>query len=131
MSKLICPFDQCKCCIIPLEKGTQVTLPLQVYKDLNIFLPTKEHCPQGKFLMVNDVWDFDNIGVSRNIPDLKGFDMSVSCEGETVFTINRVVKYLICADCDKGPLGIVCEARSKDGLDTKVINLLSLESVKI
>lgn len=57
---------------------------------------------QTRFLRFASMWDFDNIGVSR--PEVEVAPPSV--ELETV-TIHR---YLVCADCDRGPLGFAGSA---------------------
>mmetsp|Transcript_9846 Transcript_9846/g.14418 ORF Transcript_9846/g.14418 Transcript_9846/m.14418 type:complete len:165 (+) Transcript_9846:96-590(+) len=55
----------------------------------------KKETISSSFWMVPDVWDFDNIGQTRAVP-------SVSFDGGN--TAEKV--YLVCADCDKGPVGI-------------------------
>lgn len=53
---------------------------------------------ERNFYKVDDVWKFDNIGVSRKIPEDKG-DVIVDDK------VIKVQRLLVCSDCDKGPIG--------------------------
>ncbi|CAL9734405.1 hypothetical protein MOSE0_E05292 [Monosporozyma servazzii] len=81
-----------------------------------------------KFLLIKDVWAFDNIGVSKDIPSHQDVveDFEFELDGQQ-WKIDQHLKYLICADCDKGPIGIVCAVSSGDKKDT--VYMLSLPSV--
>ncbi|CUS21179.1 LAQU0S02e07756g1_1 [Lachancea quebecensis] len=133
MSKLRCPFAGCDSCIVSADEDRKVVLPAEVYEKLRLALPSSQASRSGEFSMFEDIWDFDNIGVSRQVP--------VEAEGavesaqelrftwkERPYTLGKLQKYLICADCDRGPLGIVCEIADAEGA-CKTVNLLSLASV--
>lgn len=124
-----CPFEKCGCKIIKLEGAPKVTLPINVldtfqlmqHKDsLDIETKTTE------FLLIKDVWDFDNIGVSKDLPSIKDISEEFTFEEKT-WKIIKHVKYLICADCDKGPIGIVCSI--SNGEQELTVYMLSLSSV--
>ncbi|GEQ67456.1 hypothetical protein JCM33374_g1121 [Metschnikowia sp. JCM 33374] len=111
---LRCPFPECHARIIRLDAklaSTQVKL---------------DNAPQMTadselFFTIADVWDFDNIGVSRPAPDL---------EKKTVAPLARIERLLICSECDKGPLGFAGFV-SEDETDVKKLAYyLSCESVK-
>ena len=109
-----CPFDTCNARIIKLDSklaGSQTTIA-----NAPQMTADSEH-----FFAIADVWDFDNIGVSRPAPGL---------ETKIVQPLAKIERLLICSECDKGPLGF---AGFIDGDDTDVKNLtyyLSCESVK-
>ena len=48
-----------------------------------------------QFYVVNDMYDFDNIGFTKSVD-------------------NNTIKYLICADCEVGPLGWHCISSKKN-----------------
>ena len=48
-----------------------------------------------QFFVVNDMYDFDNIGFTKAVD-------------------NNTIKYLICADCEVGPLGWHCISSKKN-----------------
>ncbi len=59
-------------------------------------------------LEVTDVFQFDNIGVSRSglSPNSKPIKFTISNnEGKESATIVTIDRLLVCADCDKGPIG--------------------------
>ena len=68
-------------------------------------LLTLDHCVQEdagikketmkQFYVVNDMYDFDNIGFTKSVD-------------------NNTIKYLICADCEVGPLGWHCISSKKN-----------------
>lgn len=103
-------------------------LPVQAYEEMKIMLPAQAHQPTGKFLVVNDVWDFDNIGVSRGVPERHQPGGSIGFLDGTICTIVKTEKYLICAECDRGPLGVVCNVTRADGTE-EALHLLSIESL--
>ncbi|CDK29662.1 unnamed protein product [Kuraishia capsulata CBS 1993] len=56
---------------------------------------------QGLFYSVDDMWSFDNIGVSKTTEKFEGTEEIKTEAGETIY----FQRYLICADCDRGPIG--------------------------
>lgn len=48
----------------------------------------------SQFWVIHDQMKFENIGVTRQVPS------------NPTVTSTREFKYLICADCDRGPVGI-------------------------
>lgn len=78
---------------------------------------------QGKsFLQVNDVWDFDNVGVSRTAPDLE--------KSEAVGQLSKVERLLICGECDKGPIGFAGYVNAQDSDVKNLRYYLSCDTVK-
>lgn len=126
--------------MIDVKEDDVVLLPSSVFEDFQLMQlkpmqDRAEATQQKKFLIVNDVWDFDNIGVSKDIPKSLMQDGSKSgvqfeLNGEQWY-IDRCMKYLICSDCDKGPVGIVCAISKQEHTQDqqRVVNLLSLQSV--
>ena len=79
------------------------------------------------FYKVDDVWDFDNIGVSRAVENLSSPIELALDPGEPV-TLN-IERLLICSECDKGPLGFA-GISEKDAADVKNLKyFLSCNSV--
>lgn len=54
------------------------------------------------FYQINDMWDFDNMGVSRASEDLPQPLISVGDNEPVNFGIERL---LVCSECERGPLG--------------------------
>ncbi|SCV00002.1 LANO_0F04720g1_1 [Lachancea nothofagi CBS 11611] len=135
MVKLRCPFSECDCTIVELDSARQTVLPIEVYDKLKLMLPSQETALDGKFSVFEDIWDFDNIGVSRQVPEsvLNTVAGSSATPIEFVWqektcTLGKLQKYLICADCDRGPLGMICEVQSNG--QALSLNLLSSASVR-
>ena len=149
MSKAVCAFEACGCKIISVADDNVVTMPVSVIDSFRLMRNVKKDnaapasSPNAEFLVVGDVWDFDNVGVSKDIPP-SNITVIVDTESTPVeettvyeyshenktWQITKCVKYLICADCDKGPIGMVCEvAESGNAANTKLVHLLSLSSV--
>lgn len=132
-----CSFVSCSSSIITLDNDSQiVTLPSDAYELFRIMeLKDFEELVNDKFYAVGDIWDFDNVGVSKNIPTEMLSDLSKSnitfIQDGTEWTITELVKYLICADCDKGPIGLVVKAKSNNDNTERDVNLLSLKSVQL
>ncbi|CCE62730.1 hypothetical protein TPHA_0D00870 [Tetrapisispora phaffii CBS 4417] len=132
MTKLRCSFTDCNSMIINLDDDKIVSMSDEIYAAFKL-MQQKDGSHNNKFMIVNDIWDFDNVGVSRDIPeqvvDNNGELIEVEISDEQ-WSISKCLKYLLCADCDKGPIGMVCELTNKrDNSITKTINLLSLNSV--
>lgn len=92
-----CPFTKCNARIILVNKSLYDNF--QTVKNSPEMVQPQESSGEGKedFLKINDVWDFDNIGVSRPSDDLKQPEID-----STTFKIERL---LVCSECDRGPLG--------------------------
>lgn len=143
MVHAICSFEQCQCKIINLDSLKKIELPQIVMEQFQIMElgdktlnkedgnNTKDDDGDKmiKFALVNDIWDFDNIGVSRNLPaDLNlQSEESYKMDGIT-WRVVKCVKYLVCADCDKGPIGIICQVENEDK-HVKQTHMLSLSSI--
>lgn len=149
MSKAVCAFETCSCKIITINDSNVISLPHHAIETFHLMRKgTKDAAsnPENSdFLIVGDVWDFDNVGVSKDIPSSNITELNeesdtvaegsttytyeINYEGKT-WTVTKCVKYLICADCDKGPIGMICEVINKDvASDKRLLHLLSLESV--
>lgn len=90
-----CAFPNCNSRIISVSNPKVVSIEgapnlLKVSRDLQ---------ETSLFYQVDDVWKFDNIGVSR---PSKLQEIPPKVNGEKVLEIERL---LICSDCDKGPIG--------------------------
>ncbi|SCU83404.1 LAME_0C05050g1_1 [Lachancea meyersii CBS 8951] len=138
MVRLRCPFPECNCAIVELDESREASLPTGISEKLRLMLPSKHATSDGLFTVFEDIWDFDNIGVSRAISE-GSVDIFDKRDAEKVmftwrgnsYVLSKLQKYLICADCDRGPLGVVCEVRSsKNSDETLTLNMLSLRSVK-
>jgi hypothetical protein len=90
---LRCPYSKCnariikpseKCDIIEDNIEIEFIRPSSATDESETSVVEDDH----KFLRIDDVWDFDNIGVSKN------FDNKHDIE-----------RLIICSDCDRGPLG--------------------------
>lgn len=148
MSKAVCAFEACGCKIISVDESKVVSLPGSAIDAFRLMRNSKQDSGANsgsdtRFLIVGDVWDFDNVGVSKDIPpsnisaivEVEGAENATPEVYEYVYEnsnwkINKCVKYLICADCDKGPIGMVCEVAEADNAsNTKLVHMLSLSSV--
>ncbi|CCD23275.1 guanine nucleotide exchange factor DSS4 NDAI_0B02400 [Naumovozyma dairenensis CBS 421] len=145
MVKAICSFEDCRGTIATASKTRTISLPNTVFEKFQL-LERREKSAQSQekhdFLIVEDVWDFDNIGVSRNIRPENDDDPRIEITDENLdevvtfehngntWTIEKCTRYLICAECDKGPIGIVCQVKNDKG-EEKVVYLLSLSSLQL
>lgn len=130
---LRCPFKQCNARIIPLLKAL-VSSKISIDKAPEMVavgqIPSVDE-PRTEstsdFYKVDDVWDFDNIGVSRAVENLSSPIELALDPGEPV-TLN-IERLLICSECDKGPLGFA-GISEKDAADVKNLKyFLSCNSV--
>ncbi|QLG71307.1 hypothetical protein HG535_0B03460 [Zygotorulaspora mrakii] len=139
MRKARCSFEDCNSAIIDVNVDDVILLPSSVLRDAKLMQLSKkpsETQQTNEFLLVNDVWDFDNIGVSKEVPE--GFTNEENMRevqfehGGSFWRMDKCLKYLICSDCDKGPIGFGCSLsnQAQRGAQNKVVYLLSLESVK-
>ena len=92
---LVCP--RCESKILPAKTGVYVD---DIEKDLHVMHKKQEDAGVKKekfkqFYVVNDMFDFDNIGFTKSVD-------------------NDSIKYLICADCEVGPIGWHCISTKKN-----------------
>ncbi|CAI4053418.1 hypothetical protein N7582_005718 [Saccharomyces uvarum] len=139
MSRATCLFDGCRSTVIAIDENNIVSLPEGAYSQFKLLENRAEPgapSSESNFLVVPDVWDFDNVGVSRDIPssllgDLGDKDEFTFVYGDSSWRIKKCLKYLICADCDKGPIGLICQVQDQANDEEKVMHLLSLRSLQI
>ncbi|XBW36141.1 hypothetical protein QEN19_001719 [Hanseniaspora menglaensis] len=145
-----CSFNECSCELITinpdhLNSGKQKVIKLSksFFNKYKLFQKnhSKHESDQNKlmnFLITESFWDFDNIGVSRSIETLKLDETDELAEDfyisylEKEYKILTASKYLICSECDRGPVGLILSIKEKDSEDpvlSKEICILSLESV--
>ncbi|QLL34528.1 hypothetical protein HG536_0G03900 [Torulaspora globosa] len=127
-----CSFEDCKCAVITVDSAIKVQLPGQAAETFQLMRGATATSEQNEFLLVKDVWDFDNVGVSKQIPPglLVDSDRAISFVWENKpWTIEKCLKYLICAECDKGPIGMVCQV--KNDHESTTLYLLSLSSLTV
>lgn len=102
--RVLCPFG-CGTSIIDLtNEHLERTLPAGDLSALSIQF--KASRPLNRFVKIGDVWDFNNIGVSKQAQQETVKIGEGGPEEEQKVT---VVKFLTCGECDKGPLGFVSE----------------------
>jgi len=86
---LVCP--RCDSKILPSNKGA---FKDDMEKELHVIHKKQEDAgilkeKLSQFFVIEDMMEFDNIGFTKS-------------------TDNDTIKYLICADCDVGPIGWHC-----------------------
>lgn len=62
-----------------------------------------------QYVVVTDQFDFDNVGVSKNVPvqpSAGSTQPTTDSSRGAQSTEHGEYKYLVCADCDYGPIGI-------------------------
>ncbi|KAL7747301.1 hypothetical protein RI367_007355 [Sorochytrium milnesiophthora] len=88
---LLCPVDRCRCVLLRAGKATVVRRPDIRLPDFAVNTDASpESTPHRQqesdlYFSVADMWTFENIGFSKDV------------QGR---------KYLACADCDAGPVGV-------------------------
>ena len=149
-----CPFEKCASKIISYQDNQLVELPSYLSELYKLMRSSESENDatrtQGtKFLVTQDIWDFDNIGVSKSLDSLDlehrvqvltdaghaqySFKNIVIPYKNTNYKIVKALKYLICADCDKGPLGVILEVFPVGTLDKAShiqLNLLNVDVCK-
>ncbi|KAJ9075136.1 hypothetical protein DSO57_1039042 [Entomophthora muscae] len=90
---IVCSFTGCNSLILRAEKGKlgSKKLPEGCPTELALELSdSSEPCNNGeqKVWELASAMDFENVGVSKNVP-------------------NTDAKFLLCADCDRGPVGFM------------------------
>ncbi|CCC68548.1 hypothetical protein NCAS_0B04640 [Naumovozyma castellii] len=141
MSKAICAFGNCGCSIINLNDDKIIQLPGTIFETLHLMQRKQSaDIKEGSttsFLITEDVWDFDNIGVSKDL--MPGISEELNSRANTntevsfqhdgnLWYIKKCEKYLICGDCDRGPIGMVCMISQQDDQERRAY-LLSLGSL--
>lgn len=83
---------------------------------------SKEGC-DGKslFYRVDDVWDFDNVGVSRPTAN-----MALPIVGDETLNVERL---LVCSECDRGPLGFAGVSETQSNTHENLKYFISCDSV--
>ncbi|QLQ82598.1 hypothetical protein HG537_0H03610 [Torulaspora globosa] len=126
-----CSFEDCRCCVITFSNANRVQLPGNTVETFQLMQYINSTYQQNEFLLVKDVWDFDNVGVSKQIPsELIDLNQTVSFQWDNKpWIIEKCLKYLICAECDKGPIGMVCQVTNNH--ESTTLYLLSLSSLAL
>lgn len=95
-----CAFPNCRSKIIPSSSLPESVILVKNSPTMLRLVKNDPNSPnqERNFYKVDDVWKFDNIGVSRKIPEDKG-DVIVDDK------VIKVQRLLVCSDCDKGPIG--------------------------
>lgn len=109
---LRCPFEGCNARLIRL---------LPSLKSSKIVVPGAPKMTQESknFFQIPDVWDFDNIGVSK----------PAELESALYVPLAKVERLLICGECDQGPLGFAGFVNAEENDVKKLSYFLSCESV--
>ncbi|SGZ38116.1 uncharacterized protein HGUI_00316 [Hanseniaspora guilliermondii] len=87
-----------------------------------------------EFLVTASFWEFDNIGVSRSIESLKLEDDTqyTLTFNKAEYLLKAATKYLICGECDKGPLGVIVDVEEINNPENKrQLCLLSAAAVLV
>lgn len=119
-----CPFGSCNTRVIMLsDKLLSSKLNIQNSPEM-VQISDNIDGNANEFFKINDVWDFDNIGVSRTSSDIK---QPIIEENNKVLNI-KIERLLICSECDKGPIGFA--GLEEDDTDVKNLKyFLSCNSV--
>lgn len=110
-----CPFEGCNTRIIPLNSKLASTL-------VTLANAPAMAARLDKFFRVDDVWDFDNVGVSKPAADLE--------VSEEVGPLAKLERLLVCSECDRGPLGFAGYTNPVEQDVKKLTYYLSCESVR-
>lgn len=114
---LRCPFSKCNARIIGFSDKLYQNLIVVENAPQMMGISKESEVHTGRFYTIDDVWDFDNMAVSRATDTLS--EPTIKENGEEVkFKIERI---LICSECDRGPLGF---AGYKGDAPSDVKNLL-------
>ncbi|KAK6460190.1 Mss4-like protein [Scheffersomyces coipomensis] len=132
---LRCPFQKCNTRLLKLSSSyPQVSLNsdsstsnIKMINLKSLDEDPNDTSQTSSFYQVNDVWDFDNIGVSRPSQELQQELLHVNHSKDDQFKIERI---LICSECDKGPLGLAGFNENDSNKDVKNLTyFLSCKSV--
>ncbi|GMM29184.1 hypothetical protein DAMA08_019000 [Martiniozyma asiatica (nom. inval.)] len=128
-----CPFDK-KTKIISIPQNPDLLKQIQPDGQIHpstIFkfhrsIPSDEavamNSVENIFYKVKDVWDFDNVGVTKasSSPN-ESISLMDNNSTKTTYT---VLRYLICGECDKGAIGFAgYDIQQKDSVDIHPNNL--------
>jgi len=93
-STLVCAH--CPCKILLAGVATRATTEISLHPIFRVGEAQEASVVEtlSDYWLVDDQMKFENIGVTREVP------------GGAQATTARPFKYLICADCDRGPVGI-------------------------
>ena len=132
---LRCPFQNCRTRIIPYSNKLQFVeiksapncVEISRYSsESDSTLASPELSTNSKeFYQVNDVWDFDNIGVSRPSKELLQREPIVAANDEHI----EIERLLICSECEKGPLGFAGILKGSEKDHTNLQYFLGRDSV--
>lgn len=106
MEKITCPFDLGTSIIdLPKLSGDNI-MELKSPINSNSIIQFKKplNSNGGGFILINDVWDFNNVGVSKQ--SNLNLELELKMTNGT-FKLFKIDKLLICGECDKGPIGFV------------------------
>ncbi|ODV95100.1 hypothetical protein PACTADRAFT_50921 [Pachysolen tannophilus NRRL Y-2460] len=122
-----CPFKNCNSRIID-SKSTTSTIGIKGSPNLLRFsspvMISQEDNDEklSNFYFVDDVWKFDNIGVSKPHDKHKDLRPIIFTQGDDNGKKIYIERLLICSDCDKGPLGFAGFLIDQEIEDTSTIN---------
>lgn len=115
---ITCPFLSCNAKIIPYSEKIQGSV---VYVDNSPEMVNVSSVSNVPYFKVGDMWDFDNIGVSKDLKDATSFHID-----NRDFDIERI---LICSECDRGPIGFAGHFEDEDKSPNSLTFFLSCQSV--
>lgn len=121
--KTQCLFSRCSTDIIPVT-GELFTTRIELSHTPEMLVPDETNDNQPNiFYRVNDMWDFDNIAVSRDA----GIDTTVVLpDTDTKLTIERL---LICGECNKGPIGFAAKHEADSADPKNLVYFLACNSI--
>lgn len=94
-----CPFQGCNARVILLS-NTLISQQFTVDNGPEMVILSRDD-DSNCFFKLEDMWDFDNIGVTRSSEDLP--EPLIQRNDEILdFKVDRL---LVCSECDKGPIG--------------------------
>lgn len=118
-----CPFPGCDTKIIPFTKKLYETNIIVNDAPGMISTESKEASSEEPplFYKVEDVWDFDNVGVSRPSAGMAGPKI-----GDEKFNVERL---LVCSECDRGPIGFAGVSETQNNTHENLRYFVSCNSV--
>lgn len=123
---LRCPFDSCGARIFAsakeglLSRSTKCSNTPQMVT----FSHDADTTSNEEYFMIQDVWDFDNIGVSKPSTDSGLVKFSANDRDGQI----RLERLLTCSECDKGPIGFAGHIGEETDVK-KLLYFLSCSSV--
>ncbi|CAH2353639.1 protein Dss4p [[Candida] railenensis] len=120
-----CPFKNCHARII--QVGTLPKVNVENSPDMTK-LSEDDNMKQTEtyFYQIDDVWEFDNIGVSRPAAELKEPIITSDTNEKVDIAVERL---LICSECDKGPIGFAGIPKGSENHHQNLKYFLSCASV--